>query len=127
MKQDCTTCLHSTMVPNMMTGAIEYHCAKELNDHGCIHVPCEGWSLDRHVAAEKPPLGCAPYYVHISARICDLCEAVKRNATESGKHNQIKLWVTEIQYLNEMDRFLARTEREKTFVETKDGKLEEIE
>ncbi len=80
-----------------------------------------------HVVAEKPPLGCAPYYIAISARICELCEAIKRYSTESRKHNLIKLWVAEIQYLNEMDRMLRRVEAEKTWVEEKDGTLKEVE
>ena len=75
----------------------------------------------------KPPLGCSPYYVSASARICELCEAIKRASTQSGKHNQIKLWVAEIQYLNEMDRMLRRVEAEKTWVEEKDGTLKEVE
>ena len=62
-----------------------------------------------------------------SARICELCEAIKRASTQSGKHNQIKLWVTEIQYLNEMDRMLKRVEAEKTWVEEKGGTLKEVE
>ena len=80
-----------------------------------------------HVAFDKPPLGCSPYYVSTSARICELCEAIKRSSTESGKHNQIKLWAAEIQYLNEMDRMLRRVEAEKTWVEEKDGTLKEVE
>ena len=76
---------------------------------------------------KNTPLGCSPYYVNTSARICELCEAIKRYATESGKHNQIKLWAAEIQYLNEMDRMLRRIEKEKTWVDDKDGKLKEVE
>ena len=76
---------------------------------------------------EKPPLGCSPYYVSASARICELCEAIKRASTQSGKHNQIKLWAAEIQYLNEMDRMLRRVEEEKVWVENKDGTLKEVE
>ena len=81
----------------------------------------------REESYKKPPLGCSPYYVNVSARICELCEAIKRNATETGKHNQIKLWATEIQYLNEMDRMLQRTAEEKTWIEKKDGTLKEVE
>lgn len=83
------------------------------------------WDADG--STSKPPLGCAPYYVGISARICELCEAIKRYATQSGKHNQIKLWTAEIQYLNEMDRMLRRVEAEKTWLEEKDGTLKEVE
>lgn len=92
-------------------------------------VPCQNWVSDRpHVELKhKPQLGCSPYYVSISARICELCEAIKRNATESGKHNQIKLWAAEIQYLNEMDRMLRRVSEEKVWVENKDGTLKEVE
>ena len=75
----------------------------------------------------RPTLGCKPYYVAISARITELCEAIKRNSTESGRHNNIKLWVAEIQYLNEMDRMLRRVEEEKVWVENKDGTLKEVE
>ena len=76
---------------------------------------------------DRPQLGCSPYYVNISARICELCEAIKRSATQSRKHNQIKLWTAEIQYLNEMDRMLRRVEEEKVWVENKDGTLKEVE
>ena len=76
---------------------------------------------------EKPPVGCSPYYVSISARVCELCEAIKRFSTEKGKHNQIKLWAMEIMYLNEVDRFLRRVSKEKTWVEQKDGTLKEME
>lgn len=75
----------------------------------------------------KPPIGCRPYYVNISERICELCESIKRYSTERGKHNQIKLWATEILCLNEMDRSLDRTAREKTWVEEKDGMMQEVE
>ena len=92
-------------------------------------VPCTNWAPDRpHVELKsKPPLGCSPYYVSASARICELCEVIKRASTQSGKHNQIKLWTAEIQYLNEMDRMLRRVEAEKTWVEDKDGTLKEVE
>ena len=75
----------------------------------------------------RPMLGCKPYYVAISARICELCEAINRNAGAKGKHNNIKLWAAEIQYLNEMDRMLRRVEEEKVWVENKDGTLKEVE
>lgn len=123
-EKGCDNCLHNSIEP----GTGFYKCSKGLNHHGCVHIPCNGWELDRpHVAAEKPTLGCSPYYVSASARICELCEAIKRASTQSGKHNQIKLWVAEIQYLNEMDRMLRRVESEKTWVEEKDGTLKEVE
>ena len=75
----------------------------------------------------KPPIGCSPYYVNISERICELCEAIKRCSTESSKHNQIKLLATEILTLNEIDRTLRRVEKEMTWVENKDGTLQEVE
>ena len=76
---------------------------------------------------KKPPIGCPPYYVSTSARICELCDAIKRATAESGRYNQIKLWATEIQYLNEMDRMLRRTAEEKVWIEEKDGTLREVE
>ena len=69
---------------------------------------------------------CNPYYVNISARICELCESIKQYSTMSDKHNKIKLWATEIQYLNEMDRMLRRVEKEKVWIERKDGTLKEV-
>ena len=77
-------------------------------------------------AAEKPPLGCAPSYVYISARICELCEAIKRYSTETGKHNKIALWCKEIMLLNEMDRNLRYDEKCKVWKEDKDGNLQEM-
>ena len=76
---------------------------------------------------EKPPIGCAPYYVRISERVQELTGAIRRNIAEPKKHNQIKLLAAEIQYLNEMDRMLRRVEKEKTWVEQKDGTLKEVE
>lgn len=76
---------------------------------------------------KKPPLGCKPYYVAISERVDELCSAIGMNMAEAGKHNQVKLWVTEIILLNEMDRILRRVEAEKTWVEDKDGTLKEVE
>lgn len=63
----------------------------------------------------KPPLGCAPYYVHVSSRICELCEAIKRYSTEKGKHDKIKLWAQEILMLNELDRNMAYVSKQKVF------------
>jgi hypothetical protein len=65
--------------------------------------------------------------VNISARICELCEAIKRYSTEERRHNQILLWAKEIIYLNEMDRSLKHDEKQRTWVENKDGTLKEIE
>lgn len=75
----------------------------------------------------KPPLGCKPYYVVISERVDELCDAIRRSAGEKCKHNQVKLWTHEIHLLNEMDRMLRRVEAEKTWVEDKDGMLKEAE
>lgn len=89
---------------------------------------CPECGFEKRVEPQKKqPLGCAPYYINISARICELCEAIKRYSTEKDKHNLIKLWAAEIQYLNEMDRMLRRFEEEKTWVEQKDGTLKEVE
>ena len=98
----------------------KYHCDFGDGQH-CYH---EG---DCVMNSGKPPIGCRPYYVNISERICELCESIKRYSTERGKHNQIKLWATEILCLNEMDRSLDRTAREKTWVEEKDGMMQEVE
>lgn len=123
MIKSCETCLHSHVELKM--SKMKWTCDIGLAT-GCV--PCPGWELDRqHVAFDKPPLGCSPYYVSAAARICELCEAIKRCSTEPGKHNQIKLWAAEIQYLNEMDRMLRRVETEKTWVEEKDGTLKEVE
>ena len=122
MNKSCETCLHSHVELKMSN--MKWKCDMGLST-GCV--PCPAWELDRpHVAFDKPPLGCSPYYVSASARICELCEAIKRASTQSGNHNQIKLWAAEIQYLNEMDRMLRRVEAEKTWVEEKDGTLKEV-
>lgn len=76
---------------------------------------------------KKPPLGCSPYYVTFAPRICELCEAIKRYSTEYGKYDQIKLWATEIQLLNEASRTLKRIEEERVFRQNKDGTLTEVE
>lgn len=123
MTKTCDTCLHSHIELKM--SKMKWKCDMGLSI-GCS--PCPIWELDRpHVPLEKPPLGCSPYYVSSSARICELCEAIKRASTQSGKHNQIKLLAAEIQYLNEMDRMLRRVDAEKTWVENKDGTLKEVE
>ena len=124
MKKNCETCIHSHIELNM--SHMRWKC-----DKGLLYpdFPCTNWEEDRpHVEREtKPPIGCSPYYVNISERICELCESIKRYSTERGKHNQIKLWATEILYLNEMDRSLDRVSKEKTWVENKDGTLREVE
>lgn len=125
MTKSCETCLHSYSNDE----GLKLECNLGLCV-GCV--PCPKWKEDRmHVVNQhppvKPPLGCSPYYVSAAARICELCEAIKRCSTEPGKHNQIKLWAAEIQYLNEMDRMLRRVEEEKTWVEEKDGTLKEVE
>lgn len=70
------------------------------------------------------PRGCS--FCHVAARICELCEAIKRYSTETGKHNRIALWCKEIMYLNEMDRNLRYDEKCKVWREEKDGKLQEM-
>ena len=65
----------------------------------------------------KPQIGCSPYYVNISARICELCEAIKRYSTEPDKHDKIRLWVQEILCLIEVDRTLRYAEKRKVFFE----------
>lgn len=95
-----------------------------------IHVAkCPECGFEKRVEpySEKPPMGCSPYYIHISARICELCEAIKRYSTEKGFHNKILLWAKEIIYLNEMDRSLDHDAKQKTWVENKDGTLKEID
>lgn len=82
--------------------------------------------IDKEKHPEKPPIGCKPYYVAISERIGELCEAIRRCAGEKEKHNQVKLWANEIHMLNEMDRMLRRVEAEKTWIEEKDGTLKEV-
>lgn len=77
-------------------------------------------------AAEKPPLGCKPYYIHIAARIQELCEAIERNTVEKDRHNRIQLWLKEIWLLNEMDRNLRYEEKRKVWKEDKHGKLQEM-
>jgi len=82
------------------------------------------WEIDNKKIEEakdkeavKPPLGCSPYYVHISSRICDLCEAIKRYSTYGNKHDKIKLWAYEIMILNEADRNLRHQAKQKVFFE----------
>ena len=74
----------------------------------------------------KPPMGCAPSYIYISARICELCEAIKRYSTVGGKHDKIRLWAYEILHLNEMDRNLRYEEKCKVWKKDADGKLQEM-
>ena len=84
------------------------------------------WDTPNEVGQGKPALGASPYYVNISARICELCEAIKRYSTETGKHNKIALWCKEILYLNEVDRNLRYDESCKVWIENKNGTLKEM-
>lgn len=80
---------------------------EELKKHGVCKTD------DEHpVNPGKPPIGVSPYYVSISARICELCEAIKRFSTEKDKHDKIKLWCGEIMCLNEVDRAMKKYERQ---------------
>lgn len=120
----CSTCKYSYITKDK---GLQWEC----NIGMCAGTAsCPKWVPDdppvEYEDNSKPPLGCSPYYVSISARICELCEAIKRYSTESKQHNKIRLWATEILYLNEMDRMLRRTEQEKTWVEEKDGTLKEV-
>ena len=95
-----------------------------------IHVAkCPECGFEKRVEPieDKPPIGCSPYYVSVSARICEFCEAIKRYSTVSGKHNQIRLWCKEIMYLNEMDRTLRYDEKQKVWTEDHKGKLHEMD
>lgn len=74
----------------------------------------------------KQPIGCCPYYVSISARICELCEAIESYSTIPDKHDQITLWCKEIIYLNEMDRSLRYDEKCKVWREDRKGHLHEM-
>ena len=76
---------------------------------------------------DKPPIGATPYYVCISARIQELCEAII-SQTDLSKvdHNKIKLWGKEILMLNEIHRNLRWEEEQKVWTEDKDGKLHEM-
>ena len=75
----------------------------------------------------KPPIGATPYYVNISARIQELCEAII-SQTDCNKiqHNKIRLWCKEILMLNEVDRNLRYEEEQKVWAEGKDGQLREM-
>ena len=68
-----------------------------------------------------------PYYVHISNRISELCEAISRKAeTNDLNHNKIRLWLKEIALLNEVDRMLQYEEKQKVWTEDKNGQLKEM-
>ena len=56
-----------------------------------------------------------------------MCDAIKRHATGTGTHNKVLLWAKEIIYLNEMDRSLKHDEKQRTWVENRDGTLREAE
>ena len=76
--------------------------------------------------SDKPPLGCPPHYVGISARIQELCGAIERNAAKKDMHNRIRLWLKEIWLLNEVDRDLRYEEKSRVWKENADGKLQEM-
>lgn len=48
----------------------------------------------------KPPLGVAPYWIAIPARIKDLAEAIIRCSNDTGG-KQLGLWAYEIKVLSE--------------------------
>ena len=100
----------------------KYHC--EYSDGQ--YCTCDGDCFMNPSPVKKPPIGCPPYYVSTSARICELCDAIKRYSIETDKHNKIALWCKEIMYLNEMDRNLRYEEKSKVWKEDKDGHLQEI-
>lgn len=62
------------------------------------------------IEVRKPTLGCSPYYVNISARINELCEAIKRCSTEKGYAGRIRLWCKEIALLVVMNDMLRQSE-----------------
>ena len=101
----------------------KYHCEYSDGEYCTRDGEC---FMNSNQTISKPTVGCSPYYVNISARICELCEAIKRYSTEKGRHNQILLWAKEIIYLNEMDRSLKNDEKQRTWVENRDGTLKEI-
>ena len=104
----------------------KYHC--DYGDGEFCYYEGPGECVNNYnIPQKKPPIGCKPYYVAISERIGELCEAIRRCAGEKEKHNQVKLWVNEIHLLNEIDRILRRVEAEKTWIEEKDGTLKEVE
>lgn len=105
----------------------KYHCDYGDGEYCYYEGPGQCVSTVSDAPKDKPQQGCKPYYVAISERVNELCNAISRNAGEKGKHNQIKLWSTEIQLLNEMDRMLRRVEAEKTWVEDGNGTLKEVE
>lgn len=74
----------------------------------------------------KHSLGCKPYYVAISERMSELCEAIERNASGEEMHNKTRLWIAELHMLNEMDRTLRRVEKEKVYVEDDTGGMKEV-
>lgn len=76
--------------------------------------------------SQKPQSKYEPSRTYLSARICELCEAIKQYSTESDKHNKIALWCKEIMYLNEMDRDLRYEEKRKVWREEKGGELHDV-
>lgn len=104
----------------------KYHCDYGDGEYCYYEGPGECVNTVPDSMQQKPVVGCKPYYVAISERVDVLCDAIRISAGEKGKHNQIKLWSTELQLLNEMDRMLRRVEAEKTWIEEKDGTLKEV-
>lgn len=104
-----------------------YHCDYGDGEFCYYEGPGECVNNASNIPQKKPPIGCKPYYVAISERVDELCKAIECSAAEAGKHNQVRLWITEVHLLNEMDRILRRTEAEKTWIEKKDGTLKEVE
>lgn len=105
----------------------KYHCDYGDGEYCYYEGPGTCVNNASNISKKKPPIGCKPYYVAISERINELCDAIHRSTAERGNHNLLKLWVTEINLLNEMDRILRRVEAEKTWIENKDGTLKEVE
>ena len=66
---------------------------------------------------DKPPAGCAPYYVRVHERICELCKAIMRHAGRADGHKNIRLWTTEIMFLTELDRCMRKQEKMEIFDE----------
>ena len=82
------------------------------------------------MSCQKPPLGVCPYYVNISIRVREICEAMIRQTDVDGSHkwnhNAIRMWCQELMMLNEMDRTLRDQEEQKVWVENKRGDLREL-
>ena len=56
--------------------------------------------MNNMTSAEKPALGCTPYYVSVSYRIEELSEAIQRNShTACTEYFRIREWAKEIEML----------------------------